>query len=312
MKYVYTNFILLMCLSFALMGCGKEDNTQIETNEEQTISSVFQVDQTIDRSLDDITVHREPLIKRETIYYFSSGYRYIVEYTYDSKNRYSKIQQNVIEPNQEEQVINWIAEYSYDDYFYYVTTTYLQKENMVTTDIYDIYNNPVQSQYEGLNGMITEFSQYKYLCDTKEKQEVITYIKREDEVEWEYRHSIKAFNEQGDMIYCINQVGNSCFYEEVYEYEYDKDNRIVYSYMTSDYLSTVEIHNSYDDKGRLIETVENHEQQGEENFWGNKRQVIITYEYDECDRLVKKEKSRLNEDDEKRKDIVIVYEYVEK
>ena len=309
-KYVYTNFILLICLTFALMGCGNEDNAKVGTQEEQAISDVFQTEQTIERSIDDVTVHSEPLVERETRHY-STGYTYIIDYTYDSKNRYSRIQQSYIEPGQDEQLSDWIAEYSYDDYFYYVTTTYLMKDNMVTTSIYDIYDNPIQSQYEGINGMVTEHSQYKYLCDTKEKQEVIRYTQSDEKDEWEYSHSIKQFNDHGDLICLIQQIGSYSLYEEMYEYEYDADDRIIRCNKNFNDINFVEILYSYDDSGRLVELVEKHTNNRGEKFWEYEYQVIRTYEYDEYDRLIKEEQSRFEQEEEEARVTVIVYEYVE-
>ena len=242
-----------------------------------------------ERSIDDVTVLKEPLVKKET-YHYSSDNIYCSEYSYDSKNRYDIIETFKVDPLTLEKTLSHRDTYSYDDNYYYIESYYPEK-NIILEYMYDVYNNPIQSQHVMGQEVVTDAYQYQYLWDTNERREVIVLSKFAGQKEIEDSHFWSQFNEHGDIVYMIEQV-QSMVCATVWEYEYDSENRIVRMYeedwdtLVSD-IDTQETVYSYDENGKIIMEIETYIGGANQPEAKWKRQTTTTNEYDEQGRLVK-------------------------
>ena len=268
---------------------------------------------TKERSIDDVTVLKGPLVKRETTNY-SSGVTWISEYSYDSKNRYETIESYKIAAGTEEPVLYSIDNYSYDDSFFYRDTEYFQEEKLVTRNIFDVYGNAVQGQF--VAGMVvrTDAFCYQYLCDTNKRQEVIVTAKYALEKDTERAHIFCGYNDYGDMIYLIDQEDEHVT-ETTWDYEYDENNRIIkiveenkYSYNLR--CEIKETTYQYDDSGKLVIEIENYISNPIEKPDEITYQITTFYKYDSQDRLVQCRSERTSLDQEASV-TVTEYEYQE-
>ena len=256
---------------------------------------------TKERSIDDVTVLKGPLVKRETTNY-SSGVTWISEYSYDSKNRYETIESYKIAAGTEEPVLYSIDNYSYDDSFFYRDTEYFQEEKLVTRNIFDVYGNAVQGQF--VAGMVvrTDAFCYQYLCDTNKRQEVIVTAKYTLEKDTERAHIFCGYNDYGDMIYLIDQEDEHVT-ETTWDYEYDENNRIIkiVEENKNSYNLRCEIKETtyqYDDSGKLVIEIENYISNPIEKPDEITYQITTFYKYDSQDRLVqcRSERTSLNQE----------------
>ena len=264
-------------------------------------------------NLDDITVHKGPLVKRKITNY-GDGEVYCEEYTYDSKNRYSTIEQSSKSFNEKELTVDKIVTYSYEEYFYCVESENLFS-GMKSKNVYDVHNNPIQTELVDWNEIYTTYYYYRYLCDDEDKKETVYYSRTKDVPNWEYNKEVIGFNKYGDKAYCVEQCGEDV-YETTWEYNYDNEGRVIYScevYKDSNMLSYIitERFFGYNEKGKLIKVEENNIIKNDYTYDESKYHLRISYEYDSFDRLVKEERTRGDEDDANPEVTMIQYEYYE-
>ena len=263
------------------------------------------------RSIDDVTTIKEPLVKRE-IYYSDSGIVGVSDFSYDSQNRYEKIESYEINPETKERELYYRVNYSYDDLFYYMDKEYFYGEHPVTRQIYDVYGNTVQEQYVDDGKIDTNTYFYQYLSDTDRRKEVILTSNYSGEKDPVGIHIFCEYNDHYDMVYMIEQIGENVA-ETTWDYEYDENDRMTksvelnkYSF-TGVYEAKVTMY-TYDGSGNLIKMVESYIQNPVDKPNEINYQTITSNEYDSQGRIIIMKFERINEDKESRVTTTI-YEY---
>lgn len=280
-------------------------------NQEKGEENVPQTEIKVKRTLDDVTVRKEPLIQQETIQY-STGKVYRSTYTYDEKNRYKRVEQYKMDSKTKEEELYQIESYSYDEDIYYVDIEYPMEGGARVKYTYDIYNNPLQIQYIKEDGVDAENYQYQYLCDTNRKQEFTVYSKMAGQTYTDYYHGVRNYNEYGDSVYLVEQ-NNAVVDASSWEYDYDSKGRKICVYeehtdgLTGN-LSTTKTINTYDDDDRLIHKEENYIKNVGSPLGEFSYRVCTDYEYDLEGRLWEIKVEKIGENIENL-DTVIVYEY---
>lgn len=256
----------MMVLLFFLMttGCGQvEKVNDVElptlTEQEKRELDLNYVGETVEFSIDKICVYQEPLVIKENKYDENDKLVEINKYEYDEKNRYKKI--TVWKSDEEmEMKISEIREYSYDDYFYYCDTTFLDKGDLVTHDIYDSHGNPVQLQVVRKTGEIknTVYT-YRYVVDTDRKHEEYAYSG--EGIKFSH-YTMKLYDEYGNEYYSLTQYDDELLTKE-YEYNYDNAGKILSKIVTGteedigeEEVFIYNISYKYDEFGRMTEELQ--------------------------------------------------------
>lgn len=296
MKKIFLVSVISLMI-FAVSGCGR--NNEIQNSKSPSLSSEEIVNRDLAesgisrmRSIDDICVCTEPLVYREHVYNESGELVQYYQYEYDEFNRYKTVYNYQKNPETSEMVLFLQEDYSYDDYFYYKNTTYVQNEGLVTQDIYDTHNNIVMTQMPNkqYDDVSTITYTYKYPTDTNSVEEEYAYWG--EGVNFSH-YTIRRFNEYGDTVYIMTQYDDSVT-TSTYEYEYDQENRMIsmrenyvdediYGEDTSDYETVF----TYDDAGLLISEEENYVS-NDNSYYEIHSNKIIQFEYDDFGRLAKK------------------------
>jgi len=314
----FTGLMILM-----VSGCGKND--EIQNRKAQNLSSeeIINLDLSengTDRmlSINDICVHTEPLVYKENIFNESGELVQFIQYEYDECNRYKTIYNYQKNPQNSEMVLFLQEDYSYDEYFYYKLTTYVQNGGLVTQDIYDTHNNIVMAQMPNrkYDGVSTVTYTYKYPIDTEKVAEEYAYV---GESIYFSHYTVSHFNEYGDETYVMTRYDDSID-TETYDYNYDSDGRMLSKYETrieediyGEEKSTFKTVYTYDEKGLLISEEENYVLNEDNLFMEICSSETRHFEYDDMGRLIKKEtrhktESGYSESDESYYFVEYVYE----
>lgn len=295
-KRLYTIIILL--LSVMLTGCGAtepEQENALDLSEEKLWRTDFTEygDDKV-RSINDICVIPGPLVRRETTYVKNDGddFTWINEfvYEYDSENRYARIRYSYKNPESDEMELDYITTYSYDYSLYYVDTTYVQLNNIVTHQIYDAHGNEIFGQMltskDEEAEIVTHTYTYDYVCDGQYREEEYCYVGKDD-----LHHAMQLYNENGDVTYKIIQFADDTTSTTTTEYEYNEQKQIIHAvseidHDISNFKTTMrECSYTYDENGYLIREfiriVEGDVYEDSEE--------TIQYQYDEEGRMVRKE-----------------------
>lgn len=315
-KLLLVSVISLMILAVSV--CGKNNEIQNSKSPNLSIEEIVNLDLAESgiarkRSIDDICVHTEPLVYKENVYNESGELVQYYQYEYDEFNRYKTVYNYQKNPETSEMVLFLQEDYSYDDYFYYKNTTYVQNGGLVTQDIYDTHNNIVMTQMPNkrYDDVSTITYTYKYPTDTDSVEEEYAYWG--EGVNFSH-YTIRRFNEYGDTLYIMIQYDDSVT-TTTYEYAYDQENRMIsmnknyvyediYGEDTSDYETVF----TYDDDGLLVSEEENYVLNDNSNYEirSNKK---IQFEYDDCGRLAKKITRHYSQFDESVYSVEYIYEH---
>lgn len=310
--------IIILLLSVLLTGCGGlkdgEGNEQPLTDKEMGGVDLPENGSAKVRSLDDICVIPEPLVRRQIRYNESGEILQIDEYEYDSKNRYTQIRTSQRDPETDEILLCFIYTYSYDDSFYYVDCTHVLDNNIVTRDIYDMHDNKTYTQlFASADKEIATLTYtYEYICDTEYKEEENCY----DGESKDFSHyAMHLYNENGDEIYYFIQYSDDDVFTVTTEYEYNEQNQIIhasYVFNIEDIFksSTRDETYTYDENGALVEKIISFL-----NPYGDMSlQKISQYQYDEEGKMIREELRQISyntitSDVGDEAVLVIVYEY---
>lgn len=324
MKKIF--FILMTGLMLLVMsGCGMKEiqnnKAQKLSAEEKAILDLTENGSAKTRSINEICVQEEPLVMRENVYNESGVLVQYFQYEYDQFNRYKTVYNYQKDSDTEEFILFSQDDYSYDDYFYYKTTTYVQNGGLVTQDIYDTHNNWVMAQMPNIkyDDYSTITYTYKYITDTDKTEEEYAYAG--ESISFSH-YTISRFNEQGDKVYSMTQYSDNSVVTSTFSYKYDSNGRIISEhrdYVDEDMYgvdsSVFDVTYKYSERGLLISEEEVYVQDA--YSWMSMTYYKTTlYEYDELNRLIKKttyhkSKSDSSEFDERKNTIEYVYEILQ-
>lgn len=288
--------LVVSLIIFVISGCGKNEiqNRKSQSLSKEEIVNFDLAEKGIARvrSIDEICIHAAPLVYKENVYDESGELIQYIQYEYDEYNRYKTIYNYQKNPQSSEMVLFLQEDLSYDEYFYYRNTTYVQAGGLVTQDIYDTHNNIVMTQIPNkyFDDVSTLTYTYKYPTDTDKIEEEYTY--RGEKAVFSH-YTIRQFNEYGDLVYIMTQYDDSIS-TKTYEYQYDREGHMTSKYETyidqglygEDKSSSKTIY-IYDDQGRLISEKEDYVL-NEGTYFGINASEIRKFEYDNMGRLVKK------------------------
>lgn len=299
--------IAISCL--VLTACGTKEEVQ-----QVAVLASFVQNESVEHSIDSLYAHEEPLITRENVY-VDNELVYYTTYEYDNKNRYSMVcryQKNV---ETYELELSTKEKYTYDDYFCYREKVYVQKNGLITKDIYDLHGNVIYTQVpiNGNTDVRTMTCSYRYPIDTPTVQEEYCYV---GEGMGFSHYMLQQFNEFGEEIYRVRQYDDGISTRET-EYTYDSEGRILTQKITDNIdnigyknSNIINISYSYNKEGKVSEKVQ---ESTEYNGSLVEMSTIekINYQYDEQGRLVSEERRHTIDLEERERELamIIVYEY---
>lgn len=287
--------LVISLMIFIISGCSKNDEIQNRKSHSLSSEEIVNLDLvesgiTRQRSIDDICVHEEPLVYKENVYNESGVLVQYIQYEYDEKNRYKTIYNYQKKVDTPEMELFLQEDYSYDEYFYYKRTTYVQRGGLVTQDIYDTHNNIVMTQIpdKQFENVSTLTYTYKYPMDTVRTEEEYAYVG--EGVNFSH-YTIRRFNEYGDEMYSMTRYNDGVFTMNK-KYEYDQAGRMISMqriYSDEDifgedrsYLETIY---TYDAMGNLMSEEDSYISEAyADNYSVETRQFI----YDDMGRLIRK------------------------
>lgn len=308
--------IVMICIE--MCSCGSEN--VIEKKYVQSSQAVEDINleqrgqnESIERSIDELYSHNEPLVIRENVYYGGVLIQYTT-YEYDDRNRYITVCYYQINPKNYKVDLCIKEKYEYDEFFCYKETTHV-KNNYTTEDIYDLHGNEILAQtvdedYEHIN---TQQYIYKYIADTAMMQEEYCYAG--EEMRFAY-HMVKRSDEYGNETFLLKQNRRETYIRKT-DYTYDSDGNVLEQTIADEKENIQEdieknilyVTYAYDEEGKLTDEVQKLVMEPDvcDGIGSIERH---TYEYDSQGRLVRDTKNTVYEAEYHGDEPVEVTEYV--
>lgn len=307
--------IISALIAGGLSGCGRLEQTAAENEVKLDKATVEKLDlsnngKPVERSIDDICVKKEPLIKTELLYDEDHTLIQITEYEYDEKNRYAKVVESVRDEGDMLPVPTFSHEYLYDDETYTEETTYLRDKPYVTKDVYNTHNQVILTQHYSILTDKVETTTYsrRYAYDTDRRMEMTVY--QNEDMKFAYTQT-ELYDEMGNKTFELMQYNTNEMDTTQFSNEYDEKGRLIHciSKKTSNdsYDTTVqEYFYTYDDNDRLVEkNVIVEESWRSFDLGATVLDSLFVYQYDDKGRLVterKKESFKLDDVGPERKE----------
>ena len=222
---------MLLFMMFFLASCGAntkhvENETDITKTDSNNYIEFLSVGADKHQKLsNEVFSIQGPLVRREIIQNKSGQIIQVIDYEYDEKNRYSRIETKQYDISTNSLEMHFIDDFEYDDYFMYHTTNYLLGKNESYYEVKDAHENTILLKLESESNLQIVTYSYDYFCDTELRYEEYCY-KGEG---LEFSHFMAcSYNQHGDEISRIVQNSDDEYVVYTTEYEYDSENRIIY------------------------------------------------------------------------------------